>query len=228
MHREESAMESKLMRQHSYKMIKTVDIPTKQAQLINDVMEMCAVKEDLAKSLLLKYQWNSQQLINDFCGENGQEKLVEQLFASNFHITKPTPKGKFLCPVCFTEQTKYTAAKCGHYLCTECYAEYLSESVKAGPDCVFTICPAGCKLILTDVLFKDCVSKQLYEKYQAYFVKSYIEFNKTTKWCPAPSCKYACEYPSMKQTDVYCECGNDWCFKCLKKAHRPIGCELLV
>ena len=24
-----------------------------------------------------------------------------------------------------------------------------------------------------------------------------------------------------------CNCGNDFCFKCLKKAHRPITCELL-
>jgi len=32
----------------------------------------------------------------------------------------------------------------------------------------------------------------------------------------------------MKATDIVCKCGNDWCFKCLKKAHRPIDCELLV
>lgn len=51
--------------------------------------------------------------------------------------------------------------------------------------------------------------------------------NKQTKWCPAPDCRYAAEYPSQKQADIVCECGNDWCFKCLKKAHRPINCELL-
>ena len=31
----------------------------------------------------------------------------------------------------------------------------------------------------------------------------------------------------MKPTDIVCKCGNDWCFKCLKKAHRPIHCDML-
>jgi ariadne-1 len=66
-------------------------------------------------------------------------------------------------------------------------------------------------------------------KYKEYFKKSFIEINRLTKWCPSPGCTYAVEYPSMKQTDIVCVgCNGDWCFKCLKKAHRPIHCDLLA
>ena len=67
----------------------------------------------------------------------------------------------------------------------------------------------------------------MFSKYKYYFKKSFIDNNKQTKWCPAPNCKSAVEYPSLKMTDINCKCGNDWCFKCLKKAHRPIHCDLL-
>lgn len=66
-----------------------------------------------------------------------------------------------------------------------------------------------------------------YAKYKYYFKKSFIDINNATKWCPAPSCTYAVEYPSLKNTDIICKCGNDYCFKCLRKAHKPVHCDIL-
>jgi ariadne-1 len=51
--------------------------------------------------------------------------------------------------------------------------------------------------------------------------------NKLTKWCPAPNCKYAVEYVRMTPRDIFCRCGHDFCFSCLRRAHRPIECALL-
>jgi ariadne-1 len=53
--------------------------------------------------------------------------------------------------------------------------------------------------------------------------------SKRAKWCPGKNCSLAYENPSLKQCDVICkDCETDWCFKCLKRAHRPIGCDELV
>jgi len=68
--------------------------------------------------------------------------------------SKPPPS--VLCPVCYTESAEAVGMECGHFLCEDCYREYLKESVKKGPDCVFTLCPFGgmgdpktaCKLIV--------------------------------------------------------------------------------
>lgn len=94
---------------------------------------------------------------------------------------------------------------------------------------MYTVCPcAPCKLIVPEQLFREVCTEEEVDKYMHYYKKSFIDFNKRAKWCPAPGCKYAAEYPSMKRTDIVCTCGHDWCFKCLKRAHRPISCDELA
>lgn len=116
---------------------------------------------------------------------------------------------------------------CGHFLCRDCYSDYLSSQLTQGPDCIYTICPcAPCKLIVPNALFKEALSPVNYERFNYYYTKSFVDINKRAKWCPGKGCKVAFEYPSMKQCDIVCEeCGTDWCFKCLRKAHRPIACD---
>ena len=119
--------------------------------------------------------------------------------------------------------------ECGHALCKGCYKDYLTEQMKMGPEVVLSRCPvAPCGLIVSDENFKASLSNEEYKKYQEYYRKSFISNNKRTKWCPAPGCTNAVIYPSMKQNDIICLCGNDFCFKCMKPAHRPISCDLLA
>lgn len=118
---------------------------------------------------------------------------------------------------------------CGHYLCHSCFSEYLNNSIQAGQDSIYTTCPwQKCRIIVPDQLFNSLCTPENYKKYQYYFKKSYIDLSKQTKWCPAPHCTLAVEYPSLKATDVTCKCLNDFCFKCLKKAHKPIHCDVLA
>ena len=119
--------------------------------------------------------------------------------------------------------------ECGHALCRECYKGYLEAQLKDGPEVVFKICPINpCKLIVSDENFKNLLSPEDFEKYQEFYKKSFISLNKSTKYCPAPGCNNAVSYPSLKQVDIVCKCGNDFCFKCMKPAHRPIDCDLLA
>ena len=97
-----------------------------------------------------------------------------------------------------------------------------------GPEVVFTKCPIHpCKLIVPEEIFKELLDPEHNLKYQEYYKNTFIGMNKRTKWCPAPECGRAVDYPSMKQTDIVCKCGQDWCFKCLRGAHRPVPCDLL-
>jgi hypothetical protein len=62
--------------------------------------------------------------------------------------------------------------ECGHYFSTECYTSYLEDSViSRGLEAIFTTCPS----IVGEDLFKSLLSKQLYEKYCHYVVRSYVE-----------------------------------------------------
>lgn len=78
---------------------------------------MCGLNDQLAKALLLKYQWNSAKLIDDFVSDNGGPELVERLFGFDMFNPTPLPEGKFLCLVCFAQQADPVAANCGHALC---------------------------------------------------------------------------------------------------------------
>ena len=98
-----------------------------------------------------------------------------------------------------------------------------------GPQVVLTICPVSpCTLIVSDENFKILLSPDSYKKYQEYYKSSFISKSGLHRNCPAPDCKNVVIYPSLKQADIFCKCGNDFCFKCLKKAHHPISCYLLA
>jgi ariadne-1 len=77
-------------------------------------------------------------------------------------------------------------------------------------------------------MFRELCVEETYKKYKKYYKKSFVEISKQMKWCPAPNCSYFVDYPSRKQTDIYCNCGSNWCFKCTKPAHRPLPCDLLA
>ena len=62
--------------------------------------------------------------------------------------------------------------------------------------------------------------------YARYLVRSYIEDNRSTKWCPAPGCEFAVEIDMGSGTgyDVSCKCLYSFCWNCTEEAHRPVDC----
>ena len=100
-----------------------------------------------------------------------------------------------------------------------------------GPETVISRCPiTPCKLIVSAEIFKALLSPASYNKYLQYYRKSFVTENKCTRYCPAPDCNYAVISQSMKQADIICKCGFDFCYKkqCKYRAHRPISCDILI
>ncbi len=178
-------------------------------------------------------QWNLELIINKYLDES--TKIYKDLFSLDLdeadqRLRELRNSGQnFCCPVCYDETADYVDMECGHALCRICYKGYLDAQMKDGPEVVLCRCPISpCKLIVSDENFKILLDPQDYKRYQEYYKKSFISNNKTTKYCPAPNCNDAVIYPSMKQADIICKCGNDFCFKCMKPAHRPIPCDVLA
>lgn len=200
-------------------------IKPKQEALIREIVNTCGVSHDVARSLLLVSSWNKEALINRFF----DEPLLEKLFKYD-GIPKEPKIGPVLCFCCYDEKEDTMAMECGHQLCSDCYCEYLQAQFKDGPECILTTCPqAPCKLIVPEAMFKRALTPQQFEMYCYYDRKSLIDISKRAKWCSGPGCTLAYECRTLKQSDVNCkQCGTDWCFSCLKKAHRPIPCDDLV
>jgi hypothetical protein len=69
-------------------------------------------------------------------------------------------------------------------------------------------------------------SIELYEKFQTAMLRSFVDMNRTSKWCPNPTgCQIASQIISGCRPDIFCECGYAYCFVCIKEAHKPALCE---
>lgn len=67
------------------------------------------------------------------------------------------------------------------------------------------------------------------ETYWKWLCKSYTDDNKLIKWCPVNGCELCYEKSIYStQTDMQCECGGSFCFKCGNESHKPADCEMAM
>ena len=98
-----------------------------------------------------------------------------------------------MCEVCYEEYTSADAwvctPECGHYLCRDCYTEYVDGQLSKGIECVSTPCPrSGCGMLVPFKLFDELLEPSKAEKFNKLRVSSYVDLYKERKWCPTPNC----------------------------------------
>ncbi|KAJ7978294.1 RBR-type E3 ubiquitin transferase [Quillaja saponaria] len=135
---------------------------------------------------------------------------------------------ELICGICFETYPcdKLHAAACGHPFCSSCWAGYISTAINDGPGCLMLRCPdPSCGAAVGQDMINSLASIKDKEKYSRYFVRSYIEDNRKTKWCPAPGCDYAVDFiVGSGSYDVTCHCSYSFCWNCTEEAHRPVDC----
>ena len=56
-------------------------------------------------------------------------------------------------------------------------------------------------------------------------LRSFVDMNRTSKWCPNQGCDVAAELTSgVGQVEIFCSCGFAYCFNCPNEAHKPVSC----
>ncbi|KAK6915781.1 Ariadne domain [Dillenia turbinata] len=103
---------------------------------------------------------------------------------------------------------------------------YISTAISDGPGCLMLRCPdPSCGAAVGQDMINVLASGEDREKYSRYFLRSYIEDNRKTKWCPAPGCDYAVDFVvGSGSYDVTCRCSYSFCWNCTEEAHRPVDC----
>ena len=77
-------------------------------------------------------------------------------------------------------------------------------------------------------LILDVCDQAHAKKYCEFSLRSFVDDNKRMAWCTAPDCTCAAESlvdAPREPLDVFCACGNSFCFTCKEEAHRPVDCE---
>ncbi|XP_076928335.1 putative E3 ubiquitin-protein ligase ARI8 isoform X2 [Bidens hawaiensis] len=213
-------------RSQNYTILNEADIRRRQEDNIKKISSILSISSDAAAILLRHYNWSVSK-VNDewFANEEKVRKIVGLL-----EVPRALPKGRELtCGICFDvyRSDKMSSAACGHPFCVTCWEGYISTAINDGPGCLALRCPdPSCTAAVGQDMIGTLVSRDDREKYGHYLLRSFVEDNRKTKWCPAPGCDYAVDFIVGGGTfDVTCRCSYGFCWNCTEEAHRPVDCD---
>ncbi|KAE9588138.1 putative aminoacyltransferase, E1 ubiquitin-activating enzyme [Lupinus albus] len=212
--------------EQNFTILKESDIQQRQEDDINRVAAVLSISRVSASILLRHYNWSVTKVHDAwFADEDRVRKTVGLLEKPVVQHAKTT---ELTCGICFETypRVRIETASCGHPYCISCWEGYISTSIKDGPGCLTLRCPdPTCAAAVGQDMINLLVSDEDKEKYACYLLRSYIEDNKKTKWCPAPGCEYAVSFGAGNGNyDVSCLCSYSFCWNCIEEAHRPVDC----
>ncbi|KAJ4956438.1 hypothetical protein NE237_013221 [Protea cynaroides] len=220
--------DSTLHRQQlNYTILSEADIHQRQSEDITLISTVLSISRISASILLRHYNWSVSK-VHDvwFADEDKVRKDVGLLEKPVVQIPKNVKE--LTCGICFETypRDRMTAAVCGHQFCGACWAGYVSTSINDGPGCLMLRCPdPSCGAAVGQDMINLLASNEDKEKYSRYLLRSYVEDNRKTKWCPAPGCEYAVDFVvGSGSYDVSCHCSYGFCWNCTEEAHRPVDC----
>eukprot|EP00457_Paulinella_chromatophora_P003084 gb/GEZN01003089.1/.p1 GENE.gb/GEZN01003089.1/~~gb/GEZN01003089.1/.p1 ORF type:complete len:532 (+),score=62.37 gb/GEZN01003089.1/:275-1870(+) len=235
-----------LERQRSYTVLEGNEVLSRIGKLVEEAAEQLFLSPPEAACLLLKYQWNANNLKKEWFED--QNKVRVKAGVRKPDRSKAVPTGKVTCMMWGCDEVDVKdafALTCGHWFCHGCWKDILTHAVSSGRNCVYSVCPAmvckkdycqhsvrrGCKCneaIPPEMFQKFVTDFGLLEKYNRWLAESFVEGTTQIRWCPSPGCGHAVEYPPLHSIEVTCTCGMKFCFACSRVSHSPAPCDLVV
>lgn len=212
--------------QQSYTVLREADIKCQQEDDITKVSTVLSISRVDASILLRHYNWSVSKVHDAwFADEDAVRKSVGFL---DKPVVEFSNAGELTCGICFDSYSrdKVASAACGHPFCCACWRGYISATVNDGLGCLMLRCPDPCcRAAVGQDMIDMLASDEDKKKYYRYLLRSYVEDNRKTKWCPAPGCEYAIDFSAGSGNfDVSCLCSYNFCWNCTEEAHRPVDC----
>lgn len=215
--------------QQNYTVLSEVDIRQRQEEDISRVATVLSISRVSACILLRYYNWSVSKVHDEWFAD--EERVRKAVGLSENPVELPDSK-ELTCGICFENYPRdmMSAAACGHPFCGACWRGYMATSINDGPGCLMLRCPdPSCGAAIGEDMVNKLLVEEDKEKYLRYLVRSYIEDNRKTKWCPAPGCEFAVEFVmGCGSYDVNCNCSYSFCWNCTEEAHRPVDCETVA
>ncbi|KAK4433070.1 putative E3 ubiquitin-protein ligase ARI8 [Sesamum alatum] len=212
-------------RSQNYTILNEDDIRQHQEESITKISAVLSISRVAAAILLRHYNWSVSKVNDEWFAD--EEKVRRTVGLLENHIPVPDAE-ELTCGICFEAypRDRMSAAACGHPFCVICWKGYISTAVNDGPGCLMLRCPdPSCGAAVGQDMMNKLASRDDKEKYNRYFLRSFIEDNRKTKWCPAPGCDYAVDFiVGSGNYDVTCRCAHSFCWNCVEEAHRPVDC----
>ncbi|XP_052199291.1 probable E3 ubiquitin-protein ligase ARI8 isoform X2 [Diospyros lotus] len=215
--------------QQRYTIMSEADICQQQEEDVMKISTVLSISRVAAGILLRHYNWSVSKVHDEWFADEEKVRRAVGLFENPV----PLPgAGEMMCGICFETypHDRMSAAACGHAFCNACWQGYMSTAINDGPGCLMLRCPdPSCGAAVGQDMINLLAIDDDKEKYRRYFLRSFIENNRKTKWCPAPGCNHAVDFiVGSGSFDVTCSCSYSFCWNCTEEAHRPVDCSTVA
>ncbi|TVT99908.1 hypothetical protein EJB05_54699, partial [Eragrostis curvula] len=213
------------------------DVRKKQDEAVAKIAESLAFPPGFAAVALRHFQWDTEQLGNEWFDEQGRIREKLGLPANDGGVDVPTAlnDGDLTCAICFDGfgPGEMRSAGCrSHFYCHECWRGYIRAAVGDGARCLTLRCPdPRCRAAVARELVDAVAGDDDRARYATFFLRSFVEEGKSklVRWCPGPGCTRAVRSRvGASLREVSCdECGHVFCFGCGgdQEPHRPASCD---
>ncbi|KAL6188969.1 hypothetical protein ACLB2K_040359 [Fragaria x ananassa] len=213
--------------ENNYVVLKELDIKERQEDDITSVSSVLSISRAASTILLRYYNWNVSEVLEAWFAD--EEKVRNTVGLLPEPVVQFVNSRELMCGICFEAfpRSKLKSAACGHPFCFECWEGYIRSSINDGPGCLMLRCPdPSCGAAVGQDMIHMFACDDDKRKYCNYLLRSFVEDNKKTKWCPATGCEHAVNYVGDNENyDVSCLCSYDFCWNCTEETHRPVDCN---
>ena len=222
----------------NYEFLMKDEIERERNKKIEEFKEYSSLSSTQVELILINYNWNIELLMNDWFDKiqsikenSGIAQTKESLkkIKEFFKKNKIEPNS---CLICYTEIDKgdEISLECNHKFCSDCFKCYLKQKSLDQLTLLSTHCPlGGCNYIVTSDIFQKCFKndKDALQVYNKCLIRNFTESNSDIKLCPNPKCDVIVKLPGHGMVEIKCQCGQSFCFNCLRESHRPCDCEMI-
>jgi len=240
------AKPAKMKREKSYVLMKSDAVDKLMEDTVRPLTDMgFDVSLEHAKRIGHVYDWKIKLAENKMLQDLPSVFKKAGINTDEKKVTLGPPKDKEMeCAMCYDDfpGSKFRSyLNCGHSFCQECWVDIVKESSDEGLKCLNLICPQGkaCGIALTSRDVKwiladgdpekkkmSAENLKIWQRYQFWMRKSFVDTSKSLSYCPAPNCEMICQYVAGIKKDLKCSsCNHQWCWRCKHIAHNPSSCE---
>lgn len=201
---------------------------------VKDVTEVLDVPEPAAMVLLSQYNWSKEELLEAYMANADKLLKAHGVYRRCGHALNPPSNRTKSCAICYDDDVdEMLAMPCGHEFCLDCWHDFSVAAIAEGPVCINTTCPhAGCPEKVTAIEFERSLGKQHvdYQKFLTYQIRSFVESNGLSRWCPGAGCeRVACAVSAAAMESegsvATCDtCATSFCLRCGQEPHAPASC----
>jgi ariadne-1 len=204
-----------------------------------DVGEMLGISVPAAFALLRASNWSKEGLLEKYM--NDSDRILRK--AGVYHRcghevdTMASRKSAALtCSICFDDCDSMLPMPCGHAFCYDCWKDFCVNAIEEGPSCVSATCPdATCSEVVTEIEVASALGESSLDltKYKSFQLRSFVESNPLSRWCPSPGCEriaYALSQAAMEAEGSVAACDSclmSFCLICGEEPHAPASCKCL-